>query len=57
MAGKDPLEYRRRLLEESPRAKAVVEMAAEKSDCGKLVASQGQRHADRARNAEQLRIG
>ena len=34
-AGKDPLELRRRLLDKSPRHKAVLELAAEKAGWGK----------------------
>jgi isoquinoline 1-oxidoreductase beta subunit len=34
-AKKDPVEYRRALLDKSPRAKAVLELAAEKSGWGK----------------------
>jgi isoquinoline 1-oxidoreductase subunit beta len=41
-ANQDPLEYRRALLEKSPRAKKVLELAAEKSGWGqKLPAGQG----------------
>ena len=34
-AKKDPVEYRRALLDKSPRAKAVLELAAEKAGWGK----------------------
>jgi isoquinoline 1-oxidoreductase subunit beta len=37
-AGKDPYEYRRALLEKSPRHKRVLEFVAEKADWGKPVA-------------------
>jgi isoquinoline 1-oxidoreductase beta subunit len=42
LAGQDPFEYRRVLLEKSPRAKRVLELAAEKSGWGqKLPPGQG----------------
>jgi isoquinoline 1-oxidoreductase beta subunit len=34
-AGKDPVAYRRALLEKNPRAKAVLDLAAQKADWGK----------------------
>jgi isoquinoline 1-oxidoreductase beta subunit len=37
LADKDPFEYRRALLDKSPRAKAVLELAAEKAGWGKPV--------------------
>jgi len=36
-AGKDPVEYRRSLLSKSPRAQAVLDLAAEKSGWGKAM--------------------
>ena len=36
-AKKDPVEYRRALLDKSPRAKAVLELAAEKAGWGRLL--------------------
>jgi isoquinoline 1-oxidoreductase subunit beta len=38
-AGQDPFEYRRGLLDRSPRAKAVLELAAERAGWGQLLAS------------------
>ncbi|MDR3409293.1 MAG: xanthine dehydrogenase family protein molybdopterin-binding subunit [Methylovirgula sp.] len=36
-AGKDPVAYRRALLDKAPRARAVLDLAAEKADWGKVL--------------------